>query len=474
MKNEKSRDMKKHIVMFLLLICSACILTGCSDEDNNTPAPPAEPVTPPVAPEISEADKTYTVMVLGCGGGNLDCEFAVDVPLLAKAVSEKVNVVCQYSSSTNLDLEMEGYKPLGSPSTTYRFKVTPNLKIEDYENFKYKSATEVPLYKDSTVTDFINYAVETCPADEYIMVLYNHGGGFDITWGGTMDNLLEASSKAPMMRGVLYDDNFSHTVLTEKTLSKAIAASKAPHMKALYFYACNQAMAECYSELYRQCDYLIGTAHVMSALGEIMPTFVRHLGDKDAADFETKVKGFMGETETWWPKIHAATEEYSALNDDLTCVRATQIEPMNSLLKRIAARLCSEGFYAAHKEAIDSVHAGAVYRYYYRLPSFDMAHYIHLLAEATKDEQLMQMDKEMTDLLSQLFVSRISVRAIEDTPESITHFSLGIILYDKANWASNTSQSMQFYTTSVFDQQTGWHQWFEKIEGSIQGWTAFY
>ena len=81
--------MKKNLALFLMLICCTCIQMGCS-EDNDTPVPPT-------APEKTEAEKTYTVMVLGCGGGNLDCEFAVDVPLLAKTVSKHVNVVCQYS-----------------------------------------------------------------------------------------------------------------------------------------------------------------------------------------------------------------------------------------------------------------------------------------------------------------------------------------------------------------------------------------
>ena len=463
--------MKKNLALFLMLICCTCIQMGCSEE-NDTPVPPTAPETPPTPLEKTEAEKTYTVMVLGCGGGNLDCEFAVDVPLLAKTVSEHVNVVCQYSSSTNLDVEEGGYKPLGSPSTTYRFKVTPDLQVENYEDFKYMSASQVPLYKDSTVTDFINYAVETCPADEYVMVLYNHGSGFNLQSGGLMDELLQASNSTPMMRSVLYDDNFSQTSLTEKTLSKAIKNSKAPHMKAIYFYACNQAMAECYSELYQQCDYIIGTAHVMSAFGEILPALVQQLGNKEADNFEKKVQNFMDETSKWWPDMHMEAEVFAA-NDDLTCVRTAQIENLNKLLKRIAAQLCSEGFYTTHKAAIDSVHTKEAYRYDYNLNSFDMAHYVHLLADATKDRQLIQLDQEMNDLLPSLFVSRISVIKKKDTPKSVTNFSLGITVYDSKKWHFLTNQCRQFYTTSVFAQQTGWHQWFEKIENSVQGWVAF-
>lgn len=465
--------MKKKFVLFFLLICSVFILNGCSDDDNNS-TPPAEPETAPIDTVKSEADKTYTVMVLGCGGGNLDFEFAIDVPLLAKAISEKVNVVCQYNASAQLDTtETEGARPLGTAATTYRFKVTSDIDLTHYEDFRYKNASEVSLYKDSTVTDFINYAVDTCPADEYIIVLYNHGGGFNINDRAYMDYLLKAGMP-PMMRNVLFDDNAGFASLSEKILSKAIANSKAPHMKAVYFYACNEGMVECYSELYRECDYIIGSAHVMSAAGHILPTLVKHLGNKNAASFEKKVEDFMEEIRRWWPDLHKAIEtDPTAYNDDLSCVRASQMEPLNDLLKRIAARLCSNGFYTTHKEAIDSIHAHSVYRYYYWLPSYDVAHYIHLLAESTKDEQLVQMAQELDDLLPLLFVSRISVKEIADMPASITEYSLGINLFNKTGWESANTAAKEYYTTSVFAQQTGWYRWFEKIEGELSGWTAF-
>ena len=98
---------------------------------------------------------------------------------------------------------------------------------------------------------------------------------------------------------------------------------------------------------------------------------------------------------------------------------------------------------------------------------------VHLLADATKDRQLIQLDQEMNDLLPSLFVSRISVIKKKDTPKSVTNFSLGITVYDSKKWHFLTNHCRQFYTTSVFAQQTGWHQWFEKIENSVQGWVAF-
>ena len=453
--------MKNKFVFIILSFFSIFIFTGCCDDDE---------IIPPVK---SESEKTYTLMVLGCGGGNLDAEFAKDVPLLAKSVGENVNVVCQYTSSTNLDNEIEGYKPLGTPSTTYRFKVTPDLDIENYEDFRYKSASEVPLYIDKTVTDFINYAVETSPADEYILVLYNHGNGFDVISGAMIDYLLTTRQNAHT-RGVLADDNFRGTILTEKVLSKAIANSKAPHMKAIYFYACNQGMIECYSELYQQCDYIIGTAHIMSSFGEILPTFVRHLGDKQANDFEDKVLIFMKDIEPWWSEEHIGSENGTIIsyNDDLSCIRTSQIERLNDLLKRICDRLCSEGFYTEHKEAIDNIHANYIYNYYIDLPSFDLINYCHLLAEKTNDRQLIMMDEEMNNLIQQLFVSRISIIKMEETPKSISEFSLGITIYNKSNWHNLSLGSVNYYTSSVFAQQTSWHRWFEKIEGNVSGWAA--
>ncbi|MGN1376156.1 MAG: clostripain-related cysteine peptidase [Prevotella sp.] len=451
----------KFTLLFLSIFC-LFIQTGCSDDDNDTP------------PIKSEAEKTYTVMLLGCGGGNLDSEFAKDVPLFAESLSNNVNMVCQYTSSTNFDKANENYEPLGSPSTTYRFKVTPDLDIKNYDSFRYKSASEVPLYKDETVTDFINYAVETCPADEYILVLYNHGRGFDIINETLIENQLKAE-QSPMLRSVLSDDNFSKTSLIEKTLSKAITNSKAPHMKALYFYACMEGMVECYSELYRQFDYIIGSAHVMSGFGKIVPSFLNHLGDSGATNFEEKVQNFMKDIETWWPDYHEELQDNITLsyNDDLTCIRTAQIEPLNSMLKRICDYLCSNGFYIAHKNAIDNVHANAIYRYCSSIPSYDMANYIHLLAESTNNQQLLSLENELNELLKQLFVSKINIIKMKNTPESISEFSLGINIYNKSEWENLSYDQMQFYKSSIFSQQTGWYRWFEKIEGKVTGWISY-
>ena len=69
----------KSLRLFALLLTAACcsigLFTACSDDDEPVvPPEPEEPVVPTdtTAVDTTATEQTYTLMMYGCGGGNLD------------------------------------------------------------------------------------------------------------------------------------------------------------------------------------------------------------------------------------------------------------------------------------------------------------------------------------------------------------------------------------------------------------------
>ena len=124
----------------------------------------------PVATEATKAEPTTTVLVY-MNGSNLeseDGEATIDLnEMVAAGTSDKVNVLVQTMGTKKWD------KTFGiSGKRTQRYKVSgKGLALVD------DSLGQLDTTKASTLQDFISWGAANYPADRYILLFWNHGGG---------------------------------------------------------------------------------------------------------------------------------------------------------------------------------------------------------------------------------------------------------------------------------------------------------
>jgi len=170
----------KHAIIFVLIILSIS-LTGCF-------------LFPPIKNDTAE----WTVMVYLDSDNNLESAGIDDINEMEIVGSAtEVNIVVQVDRIpySVLASNNEGYADDISNSnwtTTRRYYIT-----QDFDPFQINSQLisdlgELNMGDPQTLVDFTNWATINYPAKKYLLVIWNHGGGFrslkptkDIAWDDT-------------------------------------------------------------------------------------------------------------------------------------------------------------------------------------------------------------------------------------------------------------------------------------------------
>ena len=161
---------------------------------------------------------TWTVMVYLDGDNNLQDLAWLDLGEMESVGStDEVNIVVQLDSYSN--------------PGTYRYYVTG---VEQGSTFPYYSADIVQTLPEQNMADpnvlanFINWATTNYPAEHYLLVLWNHGGGW--------------RDKDVLPKGVIWDDT-SDDFMTMLELSQGLEGAS-EQIDIIGFDACLMQMAE--------------------------------------------------------------------------------------------------------------------------------------------------------------------------------------------------------------------------------------
>jgi hypothetical protein len=169
----------KYAIIFFLLILSVS-LTGCF-------------LFPPI-------DKTaeWTVMVYLDGDNNLESYGIQDINEMETVGSTTdVNIVVQidripYSVLAGNHQEYADDTSNGNWTTTRRYYITKDLNPDKINSPLIGDLGELNMGDPQTLVDFANWAAINYPAKKYLLVIWNHGGGFrslnlakDIAWDDT-------------------------------------------------------------------------------------------------------------------------------------------------------------------------------------------------------------------------------------------------------------------------------------------------
>lgn len=178
---------RKFVVLLLFSLLTACG-GGGSSSDPVTPPDTPTPVTPPTSQNAK-----WTYMVYLGADNNLSYSGLIDLIEMEKVGSKNgVNIVVQAEfSTTYTDFGQIGHAEYAGQ--TLRYKVAADNEPDDVSLPMTASIGQVDMAKPEALTDFIVWAKNTYPADNYALVIWDHGAGWKVT-GATRGAVQDESS----------------------------------------------------------------------------------------------------------------------------------------------------------------------------------------------------------------------------------------------------------------------------------------
>jgi hypothetical protein len=211
----------KYAIIFVLIILSIS-LTGCF-----------------LFPPINNTAE-WTVMVYLDADNNLESAGIEDVNEMEMVgSSSKVNIVVQADRIPGYD------NSNGNWTTTRRYYITQNFNPY-LINSHFNDLGELNMGDPQTLVDFASWAVAEYPAKKYLLVIWNHGGGF--------------RSPAYTAKDIAWDDTSGGDKITMPELEYALSAISAQMGKNIDIVgmdACLMAMTEVAYQIKDYADILV-------------------------------------------------------------------------------------------------------------------------------------------------------------------------------------------------------------------------
>lgn len=393
-------------LLFSVTLSVCLLISSCHKDDDD-----AEP----------EFLTDYTVMLYGCGGGNLDDALELNLEeAYGVGSTDKVKMTAQvkYSKDLQEDPDYAG---------TRRFVVGKGQPDEEVI-----MDALLPLYDPNNIADFINWSKQTSPAKKYILILWNHGGG----WLPGDDNLLET-------RSVVYDDVLDNRGISIYELTEGIKRSNTK-FEVIYFDACLMNMLENLGELTYVTQYVLAAAHLTPGIGGEYGTLLSVLAEgKNTLDAMNKY-------------CPAAVNFWSYLKDgnyDLTMTDLSKLDGTFSILKEFTDELVNS--YADYNEAYNGIETDDCYFVALEngYPFVEVNSYIKALAINSGNPKLMTLAAKFYLAAKEAIVCQAL------TKESPTDMSWSTTLVNKTIWNKGYEPYAASYSNLVYDKHTGWSRW---------------
>lgn len=428
--------MRRFLILFAIMF-ALCSLGACSVEKDMSP----EPVEP--TPE-----KSYTILYYSCCSG---LDVAIE-PFFVHAgelnIPEHINVVGQVKWSY-------GYKSDYSDGSgsVQRF-------VFDHEANKTEHTTfaDISYRVDDAenLADFIRWAREVAPADEYIMVFCGHGNAYHPAFDD-------------VTRGILRDDQFN-SYLGIGDIRDAFEATESKFALTM-MVCCLMNTLEYATELVPYTDYYLASGHVTAATsGELyllVDGLIKH-GQDENAMVNTAKYAVDADYEAFYSQVEHTV--------DTALTKSTRIAKLNAAIAKFVDRICAlyvEQGYSGEsvmmenhgfttKDMDEALAASyyylkpymgdgnvSQYEWYRRSYSYDIVDIVNRVAEATNDTRLMHYAGEIEEAADNAIVYYNS------SSLDIDRVYHAVTLVNQDQWAELGFEAAN-YEGLAFDQATGW------------------
>lgn len=285
------------------------------------------------------AKRTMMMYVIG---SNLEYDYDDDGNGYSKGLAsmdiEEV-LDADYSEDVNIVIQTGGTKEWQNSdikgNAVQRFEVDKN-GLKEIDNLG-----KICMTKESTLSDFIQFSKENYPAEEYILVLWDHGGGVPNGFG--------------------VDSLFPDETLTDVELGNALEEGGV-HFDVVIFNACLMCSLEVYMAIDDYTDYVVaaesvvtGTSKNMIGSGFEYTKFVNQLNDMNNSILtccETLMNNYMEflEANNWYGtmsimRMNRIEDIYEAYDNYISeCYEELKQDGYNDLIQARAACGDFDGF----------------------------------------------------------------------------------------------------------------------------------
>lgn len=213
-------------------------------------------------PVVSAADQKWLVMVYSDADDEIleeDMLFDLNEMEMVGS-SERVHIVAQ------VDRFDGGYAGDGDWTGARRYYITKDTNLKALGSELVEDLGEVDMGSTDTLVDFITWAVQSYPADRYVLILSNHGAGWPGGW----------SDYDPVKE----DGNWIYLNQLGAALESARQKTGIDQFDLVGMDACLMGMLEVYTELSSSARYAVASQENEPALGWAYAHFLGQLSEQ--------------------------------------------------------------------------------------------------------------------------------------------------------------------------------------------------
>lgn len=402
----------KKLYSLVILCCSICII-GCQKEQDELPSN-----------DLAE----YTVMLYGCSDKALDSALIDNLnQALAYGSTPKVKMTAmvKFSREMQTDPDRKG---------TRYFTIAKN-KIENLHTY----SAQVPLYDPVNIAKFILQSKMLAPAKNYILVLWNHGGGWD-------------PKNDPKSRAIIYDDNLGDRAISLNELVAGIKLSKT-QLKMVYYDACLMGMLENLYAMSSVAEYALGAEHLTPGEGGEYTELLKELNEAPSL-----VHAMENYTET----VMAGWDEGNTdgqLNYDIGLTDLKQLRAVAMQMRKISLELVNT--YPRYRTAYNQA-AESSYYPDKTSPFYDVVDYVYNLASWSGNPTLSTYLTELCTLADKALVCSQRSKSLGNQA-----IFWSTVLVNKTAW-QQWGYGDGSYQALVYDRASLWSNWLKTNESKMR------
>ena len=235
----------------------------------NLPTSTPRPTKVPVAGESGQ--KWLVMLYQDADDQILEQDIFVDLNEAERVGStDRVAIVAQ------LDRYRGAYQGDGDWTSARRYLVTQDNDLNRIGSQMVDDLGEVNMADGSTLVDFVTWAMESYPADRYVLVLSDHGMG----WPGGWSDPAPASSdsgRAPLISAL--DGDFLYLSEIDQALSDISRQTGVDKLDIIGMDACLMSQLEIYAALQPHAHIALASEEVEPSLGWAYASFLQSLVD---------------------------------------------------------------------------------------------------------------------------------------------------------------------------------------------------
>jgi len=198
----------------LLFLLSAILTVGCGSRHSPSRT-------------IDDGTHKWTFLIYMAADNNLEPYALQDFNELEQVGSDpNISLLVQIDRSPEYDTSD------GNWTTTRRYYVTRDTDTSHFHSLLLQDLGELDMASPATLADFVQWGTSNYPADHYVLILWNHGRGWQTKTLAAYEPYVKA----------IQQDLTSGTEMSLADLSQAL--SQTPQMDVIAFDSCLMAMIE--------------------------------------------------------------------------------------------------------------------------------------------------------------------------------------------------------------------------------------